>query len=268
VLNNVLMKSIFIALNGITLPIALGADSCFIEDISILGSSSTFVHNILSCSSRVGGQSASVTECLLDYYPSYGNVSVGCLNCTTSVMVSHIGASCLPNCIDKPTTSACVECTPSLVHQWSQTCDKGQHAPSFGLTEGYADTSCSGSDASIVLSGSHFVSGSLKCLHNLPSLQSCIYGLIPDYSMISAACKGCASRLEVFPSDGKHITSQQCGEMCMQTPNNSTICDQCASKLSSAFDSQCLLVQSNGSSAVKPALLITLLTIAYQLIWS
>ena len=262
------MKSILIALNSMTLPQALGFDSCYVEDISILGSSSTFVHNILSCSSRVGGESASVTECLLGYYPSYGNVSVGCLNCTTSVMVSLVGASCLPNCIEKPTTSACVECTPSLVKQWSQTCDKGQHAPSFGLTQGNADTYCSESDASIVLSGTHFVSGSLKCLNNLPSLQSCIYGLVPNYSMISATCKGCAARLEVFPSDGKNITSQQCGEMCMQTPNNSTICDQCASKLSSAFDSQCLLVQSSGSSAVKPALLITLLTIAYKLIWS
>ena len=244
-----------------------GPPTCFVGDITVLGSPATFLHNLLTCASHVGGESGSVTDCLMGYYPAYGNVSVDCLNCTTGVMMSDTAINCLPNCIEQQTSSACVSCTPALVSAWTNTCDRKEQPPNGDPGSVVnADAVCSAADAAIVQSGAHFVAGSLDCLRNVSNLQSCVYNLVPEYNDISNGCKNCAASLQVIGKSASTINSQQCGAVCMQASENSSQCSECASLLSSAFNHQCLITESNGSLTVKSVLQIILTILVANLI--
>ena len=231
--------------------------TCYNEDITILGGQNVIISNVLRCAGHVGGQSGTITECMQETYPGYGLVSDSCLQCTTDVMLSTQGANCLPQCIDQLSSSGCRSCSPTLADLWASTCDKGVPAPpgSSGSAEhSIVDPTCSQTDIRIVQSGSHFVMGSLNCLRDLSTFQSCLYGAVPGYNGISNSCKACAASVSTVVSGMGTIQAQDCGAICMQQSADSSSCSECGGGIARSFDILCL--HQSGTPAVLTSLAI------------
>lgn len=217
----------------------VSAETCYEEDLAILGGGNVLISNVLRCTSESSIAESGITDCMRDTYPAYGSVSDTCLECTTIVMESDVGIRCLPNCVNQLGASACIQCAPDLVEAWSHQCNVGGKKPADHDTQENVDPKCTVADKQIVQSGSNFVVGSLNCLTDLSTFQTCLYGLVPLYNSISAGCKACASALNT-QSNGQTIQAQDCGAICMQDSVDATRCAQCASGLAQAFDRECM----------------------------
>jgi hypothetical protein len=223
--------------------------TCYKSDRAVLGDGSTFTNNLLTCAEKMAKQGqGSATPCLEDRYPAYAAVSESCLLCTTEVVSSESGLSCLANCIYDQTSSTCSTCSPKLASAWTDACDKGLTAPTENST---ADIpTCRKEDISLIPSAQSFVGGGLNCLKDLSTFSTCLATNVPYYGQVSVDCKLCA---ESQTTSGG-ITADGCGAICMQEPSTSTECEKCASNLSDSFNQYCL---GNVNSSVTPTMAVS-----------
>lgn len=230
--------------------------TCYVSDVSILGSGNVIISNVLKCASSAHKDaSSSITSCMGETYPSYGLVSAICLDCITEVMQSSIGNSCLPTCIEDLSSSDCSACTPSLIDEWTRACDQELTNPaeSESNTDASADTPveavCTDGDKSLIQTGDMFVIPSLNCLKDLANFQTCFNAAVPYYNSITSGCKACASTTST--SDG--IQAEDCGALCMQQPASSDACSECGQGIATSFDRMCLNLSTASADTPKGA---------------
>ena len=230
---------------------AVASSTCYVSDVGILGSGNVLISNVLKCVSGArNNETASITSCMDEIYPSYGLVSSVCLDCITEVMEAPTSVACLPDCIQDVTSAGCNACVPNVVDEWESMCDSGIDVSTPSPTpDGSADVPpvnavCDSDDESLIKSGADFVIPSLFCLQDLTTFQSCLATNVPFYGSITVGCKACASATST--SDG--IDAEDCGSICMQQPASDDACANCANGLATSFDVECLHLASTSST--------------------